>query len=381
MPDNIDVTPSNKSRKVSVATDLVGGTHYPIYKQAFGLPDVAPTHVSSNYPLPVSDFYLEVAKGNVAGHSITSVSARNIAVGTVYEDIWGGGALSSLAYDAQSGAFTAGLTVTGTTSNATGVIVIDDDDGATGTLTLRSDTGTFQNDEAITDTSTGAATINGTLSSLGIMTIPTVGETWEIVAESANDASAGTGARTVRVTYLDADHVEQTETVSLSGVTPVVMTATDAFRFISVEVRTWGSATNALYGKCNLGNIVVRDTTSKNIRGVIEFDDTVALDFHGKNISRTSFYTVPAGKTAFITSSFINTSKNHEADILLLLRLPGDDGFTARAQQSVYQNSVEFDFTPRLGRFIEKIDIKFIARTNNAAVDVNIAYALVVVDN
>jgi len=68
-----------------------------------------------------------------------------------------------LDYDGQTGNFTVGLVVTGGTSGATAVILADSDAGATGTLTLGSVLGTFQNNEALSDTSTGAATVNGTL--------------------------------------------------------------------------------------------------------------------------------------------------------------------------------------------------------------------------
>ena len=69
----------------------------------------------------------------------------------------------TLNYDAQSGNFTAGLIVTGTTSGAKALILSDADAGATGTLTLANISGTFQNNEALTDTSTGAATADGTV--------------------------------------------------------------------------------------------------------------------------------------------------------------------------------------------------------------------------
>ncbi len=72
-------------------------------------------------------------------------------------------ATGSLAYDAQSGNFTAGLVLTGTTSGATGLIEVDVDGGTTGTLTLSGVVGTFVDNEAITDSSTGAATANGAL--------------------------------------------------------------------------------------------------------------------------------------------------------------------------------------------------------------------------
>lgn len=66
-----------------------------------------------------------------------------------------------LAYDAQTGNFTVGLTLTGGTSGATATITADQDSGTTGTLTLSSIVGVFQDNEIITDSSTGSATANG----------------------------------------------------------------------------------------------------------------------------------------------------------------------------------------------------------------------------
>lgn len=67
----------------------------------------------------------------------------------------------ALFYDAESGAFTEGLTVTGGTSSATGVISTVIDYGTTGILYITGLSGTFVNDEAITDSSTGAAVLDG----------------------------------------------------------------------------------------------------------------------------------------------------------------------------------------------------------------------------
>nr|QGH72393.1 MAG: hypothetical protein [Podoviridae sp. ctka020] len=66
-----------------------------------------------------------------------------------------------LAYTTQTANFTAGLKITGGLSGATAIILQDADSGATGTLTLGSISGTFQNGEIITDTSGGSATVNG----------------------------------------------------------------------------------------------------------------------------------------------------------------------------------------------------------------------------
>lgn len=69
----------------------------------------------------------------------------------------------TLDYDAQTGNFAVGLVVTGGTSGATAIVLEDSDSGTTGTLTLGEISGTFANDEALTDSSTGAAVVNGTL--------------------------------------------------------------------------------------------------------------------------------------------------------------------------------------------------------------------------
>ncbi|MCI0482551.1 MAG: hypothetical protein L0213_13310, partial [Candidatus Dadabacteria bacterium] len=69
----------------------------------------------------------------------------------------------TLAYDGQTGNFTAGQVITGGTSGAKAVILEDADAGVTGTLTLGTVSGAFLNNEAITDPPGGAALVNGTL--------------------------------------------------------------------------------------------------------------------------------------------------------------------------------------------------------------------------
>lgn len=72
---------------------------------------------------------------------------------------------ADLAYDTQTGNFTVGDVITGATSGAKARIIADADSGATGTLTLQDIVGTFQDNEAIADTGTGAALVNGSISS------------------------------------------------------------------------------------------------------------------------------------------------------------------------------------------------------------------------
>lgn len=79
MADNTTVLPSPDAAAITIATDDVGGVHYPVYKLAQGPADSA-TLVDSNNPLFVSNFYAEVAKGNVTGHRMVHKFGYNSAV-------------------------------------------------------------------------------------------------------------------------------------------------------------------------------------------------------------------------------------------------------------------------------------------------------------
>jgi hypothetical protein len=95
---------------------------------------------------------------------------------------------SALAYDTQTANFTLGDVLTGATSGATGRIIADADGGATGTLTLSEISGAFIDNEIITGSTTGSATVNGTLTSANA-SLDTVGLT---AARTAYETNANT---------------------------------------------------------------------------------------------------------------------------------------------------------------------------------------------
>jgi hypothetical protein len=70
-----------------------------------------------------------------------------------------------------------------------------------------------------------------------------------IVSTSANDTSAGTGARTITINYLDTSFVLHAETVTLNGTTPVNTVGTNIAYIESLVVATVGS------GQVNAGTI------------------------------------------------------------------------------------------------------------------------------
>jgi len=126
------------------------------------------------------DLYMIGYKNTVAVYRISTDTVTDIKTDFVYDGQFSGqkygdyffvaspsdaiGRISqTLDYDGQTGNFTVGQIVTGTTSGATAVILEDSDSGATGTLTLGSITGTFLNNEPITDPLGGAAVVDGVL--------------------------------------------------------------------------------------------------------------------------------------------------------------------------------------------------------------------------
>jgi hypothetical protein len=116
---------------------------------------------------------------------------------------------------------------------------------------------------------------------------PAAGVQPSLVSSNANDAAGGTGVRTVDVHYLDASLNQQIETVTMNGVTPVVMTA-DSVRFVEcLHMRTYGS------GKAAAGTIdcyVGAQVYSQIVAGGIRCSSSVRM--------------VPAGKRLFVTGIY-----------------------------------------------------------------------------
>lgn len=104
-------------------------------------------------------------------------------------------------------------------------------------------------------------------------------ETVEVFSSDPVDTSAGTGARTVLLSGLDANYLYQEETVTLNGVTPVPTTKTWT-RINLAYVVTAGS------GNANAGTITMRHTTTTtNVFGTIPI---------GTNETHMCVYTIPA---------------------------------------------------------------------------------------
>lgn len=198
----------------------------------------------------------------------------------------------------------------------------------------------------------------------GELVYPTAGETWEILSSDANDTSAGTGARTVIIQYLDDQYVAQVELLTMNGTTPVVFAAIDAFRFRRALVLTSGSS------DINEGNITIRVSVAGDIRGQIRIGNGNSLDGH---------YTVEADKVANLKFVYGNINKGEDAEIILRSTLGAGGIFSIRFPLSVYQNTI---VSPVVlpAPFAENSDLKLTVVSTNPNTRVFVALQFEVVD-
>lgn len=141
----------------------------------------------------------------------------------------------------------------------------------------------------------------------GDFTPPTTARTHNIVSSSANDTSAGTGARTVKIYGLNSSYALTSETITMNGTSNVATASTYTFIY-RMEVLTAGS------GNANAGNITATAQTDATISSYMQI---------GYNVSTDAFYMVPAGYTAYIHSfkaGISNATSSQSADIGLFVK-------------------------------------------------------------
>lgn len=174
----------------------------------------------------------------------------------------------------------------------------------------------------------------------------------EVVSASANDAAAGTGARTILIEGLLADFTEISQTVTLNGLAAVAI-PTPLYRINGITCLTAGS------NGTNVGNITIRDAGGGTTRGI-------APAGFGRN--RSSAFTVPAGKTLHLTSSTFcinRPSSARDATLSFFIR-PNGGAYTLNSEISVDGNPLVRELTPHVP-LPEKTD--FIFRCTSVSAD------------
>jgi hypothetical protein len=124
---------------------------------------------------------------------------------------------------------------------------------------------------------------------------PQIATNMEIVSDSANDTSAGTGARTAILTYLDANYTQKTVVLTLNGLTPVAI-ADPIMRINGLVVVSSGT-----FGGNNVGNLSVRAAGGLGA--------TYSYMLAGHGIARSSMFTTPAKLQTDVLSLLISINQ------------------------------------------------------------------------
>jgi len=192
----------------------------------------------------------------------------------------------------------------------------------------------------------------------GLYMFPPAASVMTASSSSANDAAAGTGARTLLVSGLDANYDEIQEVVALNGQTPV-NTVNTFLRIWTLAILSAGSGETQA-GTIYIGTGAVVAGVPANIYNLCEI---------GFNNSQAIQWTVPRDYTAFLVQVNASTSQSATNQFTeLSLRSRSLGGVFFRGSNIVIGGqSVDFEVpVPRM--FAEKTDIDAMAVTS----DVNI---------
>lgn len=187
-----------------------------------------------------------------------------------------------------------------------------------------------------------------------------------ITSTSADDTPLGTGAQTVLLEGLDADYNAITETVTLNGLGPV-MSTNNFIRLSRMLVASAGSA---------MGSVGI---IKAYIDGVQVSEISNAYD----NQSLQATYTIPKGKTGYITGMMCNAGKaNKSCMVGLFVREStfGDSGvFHVKQLMELFRNTVNINFDVPI-KVPEKSDIELRAK-GEGPMGVGGTFSIILEDN
>lgn len=269
-------------------------------------------HVNNKPCVSAMPYLYDIAEGNVSGHTPWTKIGYNPAVTTSEEDIWSYG--GSYVFPATPQKMEV-LSSSATADDDIGTILFDATCDAGGTTTTMLDSGVdftataSVNDYLIIDkagttpewgiitgVANGSLTFAGGLSSGGSCA---TARTYQVL-----ESGAAKGAMAVKIDYLDSTYAAKTEIVILNTTTAVDTVATDIFRINSFRVIAVGLKATPTYAA--IGNLTIQGDGGGGIFSYISAGFTRA---------RNTMYTVPLGKTLYVTQWSIGAATNNDTKV------------------------------------------------------------------
>lgn len=205
----------------------------------------------------------------------------------------------------------------------------------------------------------------------GVYPFPAAAFTPEIVSDSTNDRSTGTGARTVVVEGLGADYSTRSETVTLiaqATTTPVPTTfaTTGWLRVQRAYVATAGS------GAGNAGKLSVRPSGGGSAYAVIRAGD---------NQTKQAIYTVPAGYSGFLMQQAVSAQapisgsiKTGSGQFEFRVRDTTDGVFRLQQKHPIQDGQDHSYLMPN--RYPAKTDMRYDAIAYSSDVDLGVEFSI-----
>ena len=206
----------------------------------------------------------------------------------------------------------------------------------------------------------------------GTYVYPASATVMKISSSSADDASGGTGARSIAIFGLDADYNEISESVLLDGQT-AVNTGNSYLRISRMYVTTAGSGATAA-GTIYAGTGTVTSGVPATVYGMIAIN---------ANQTQMAFWTVPSGYTFYLTGVYYtsgNTNANAWTNFQLIQR-PLGGVFRQQSSSRVAGNG---DFVLDLHTpiaFTEKTDIEVRAVASTSPSNVSAEFEGIYIKN
>ena len=210
----------------------------------------------------------------------------------------------------------------------------------------------------------------------GIYNYLTTASKLSAISDDSEDALNGTGARTIEIEGLDANYNTITEIISCNatdGTDGGPESTNEFLRVFRANVKTAGSdGTNA-------GLIDINSNVSPII--AIGTNGAGGANIEGFGQSQSSVYTIPAGKTGYLTQWSVGSSDYNTKVHAYFVASEVNDGTILRIKDVMFLNNYSIkDYKVPLA-FPAKTDLEVRAWDGATGTSVSTSYNIILVDN
>ena len=190
--------------------------------------------------------------------------------------------------------------------------------------------------------------------------------------EAGDTAPSGTGARTIELQGLDSNYNTITETISTGGTGGGTPSTQQFLRIFRALVKTAGST----------------GTNEGNIQILAGSTEIISIGTHGTGSnkegfgqSQTSVYTIPAGKTGYLTQWSVGSSGYNTGVQAYFKASEVNDGPILRTKDVMFLNNFSIkDYKVPL-QLPEKTDVEVRAYNGSSGVPLSTTYNIILVEN